>query len=147
MGSLSLESPGALNPLQIEASREMRHALRSNEGYSYSGNGLTITANHAVYAEGAGLDLHRAAEDAVSTASQSKGVTQFEHKLSSFMQDGKEGLLIAGNFKAEGVPHVHKAVVFFDKRDMRLVTLTFKEADTNAEAASQRALDSIRIEP
>ncbi len=63
------------------------------------------------------------------------------------MQDGKEGLLIAGNFKAEGVPHVNKAVVFLDKRDMRLVTLTFKEADTNAEAASQRALDSIRIEP
>lgn len=147
MGSLSLESPGDLKPLQTEAPKETRHALRSNEGYSYSENGLTIAANHSVYSEGAELNLQKAAEHAVSTASQSKSVTQFKHKTSLFMQDGKEGLHITGNFKAEGVPHIHKTVIFIDKRDIWLVTVTFKEADTAAEAASQRVLDSIKIAP
>lgn len=145
MGKLSLESPGALKPLQTEAPEETRRALRSNEGYGYSENDFAMTANHFVYAEGAKLDPQKAAEDTVSRASQSKDAAQFAHKTSSFMRDGRQGTLIAGNFKVEGIPHVHKAVVFIDKGDMWLVTLTFREAD--AEATSQRVLDSVKITP
>ena len=143
---LFIDCPGEIKPMEINLPVEVRRLYQKFENYRYSRDtGFEMIAAAALAVSGVKTDLHGAYEGAVTNMSRSRGVSEFQHIKKTVIVSGREGFVMSGTLKFNGMPAFAKGLFIADGQNLWTVILTYVKNDTE-ELIAQRIIDSVKIE-